>query len=206
MGTLTLATPVPSAEQSGMEQLRRRGPARKPAFLLASAGLAILPSLAACSGGTDEAPDPSETTAAAPITGTPEPNMVNADAAVDSAVAALPGGQAFAVDYNMERKLWMVGLISGSNQHELLVLPDGSEVVEQHERGRADEHDRVALQRASVPLADALSEAHRVLNGDVENALLLFEDGKPTWSVAIYAEDGTVSTVEIDGVTGEPIG
>ena len=132
--------------------------------------------------------------------------MVNADAAVDSAVAALPGGQAFAVDYNMERKLWMVGLISGSNQHELLVLPDGSEVVEQHERGRADEHDRVALQRASVPLADALSEAHRVLNGDVENALLLFEDGKPTWSVAIYAEDGTVSTVEIDGVTGEPIG
>jgi uncharacterized membrane protein YkoI len=138
-------------------------------------------------------------------TGTPPTGDSNGDAAVETAVAAVAGSAATEIDYSSDRLGWEVELISGRMEYELLVLADGSEVIDQRERGPADEEDRLAVQEATVPLAEAIDTAHQIVNGDLEEASLEDEDEKPVWEVEIRAEDGSVNEVVIDAVSGEQI-
>ncbi|QTG79533.1 PepSY domain-containing protein [Arthrobacter crystallopoietes] len=139
------------------------------------------------------------------VTGTPPTGDTNGDAAVATAVAAVAGSAAIEVDYSSDRLGWEVELISGGLEYEVLLLADGSEVLEQREKGPADEEDRLAVESAAVPLVEAISTAHQVINGNLSEASLEDEDDRPVWEVEIRAEDGSVNEVIIDAVSGERI-
>ena len=139
------------------------------------------------------------------MTGTPPTGDTNGDAAVTTAVAAVAGSAAIEADYSSDRLGWEVELVSGGMEYEVLVLADGSEVLEQREKGPADEEDRLAVESAAVPLVEAILTAHQVINGNLSEASLEDEDDRPVWEVEIRAEDGSVNEVIIDAVSGERI-
>lgn len=138
-------------------------------------------------------------------TGTPPTGDANGDAAVVTAVAAVAGSAATEIDYSSDRQGWEVELISGGTEYEVLVLADGSEVLDQREKGPADEEDRLAVESATVPLVEAIATAHQIINGDLEEASLEDEGDKPAWEVEIRSEGGDLSEVVIDAVSGEQI-
>lgn len=164
------------------------------------------PSPGATSPGAATSAAPGQTSpAAGGATGTPPTGDANGDAAVVTAVAAVPGSAATEIDYSSDRQGWEVELISGGTEYEVLVLADGSEVLDQREKGPADEEDRLAVESATVPLVEAIATAHQIINGDLEEASLEDEGDKPAWEVEIRSEGGDLSEVVIDAVSGEQI-
>ncbi|WP_158300473.1 PepSY domain-containing protein [Arthrobacter crystallopoietes] len=109
------------------------------------------------------------------------------------------------VDYSDDRQGWEVELISGGTEHEVLVLADGSEVLDQRDKGPADEEDRRAVESATVSLAEAIETAQQAAVGDLEEASLEDENDKPVWEVEIRSEGGTLTEVLIDAVSGEQL-
>jgi uncharacterized membrane protein YkoI len=138
-------------------------------------------------------------------TGTPPTGDSNGRAAVETAVAAVPGSAAVDVDYSSDRQGWEVELVSGGTEHEVLVLADGSEVLDQRDKGPADEEDRLAIESATVSLIEAIETAQQAAVGDLEEASLEDEGDKPVWEVEIRAEGGGLTEVVIDAVSGEQI-
>jgi uncharacterized membrane protein YkoI len=129
----------------------------------------------------------------------------NAQAAVETAVAAIRGSSAVELDYSDRHQAWEVDVFDVDTELEVEVSPDGSQVLEQRESGGVEAEQARELAEAKVSMAEALATAAQVEAGNVDRVTLKDEDGKPVWEIEIDSPDGSSTEVLVDATTGEQI-
>ena len=117
----------------------------------------------------------------------------------------MAGSAAIELGYSDRRQSWEVDVISGDTEHEVRVSPDGTEVIEQRESGTAESEDVTDLGAASVLMSDAIGTALAEVPGQIEEASLDDEEDMPVWEIEVEAEDGSITELLIDAVSGERI-
>lgn len=157
------------------------------------------------SSPTDEG---SVTTASPSATASPSSTASSEDQAVAlvSAVEtaeSVPGedGTAFEVDLEDSPASWEIAVAAGDRQYDVYVSRDGTEVISQEEDD-LDSDDREALDRARVPLEDALRTALSTTNGTLEDAELDTEDGVLVWEVGVDEPNGNSADVFVNAEDG----
>ena len=149
--------------------------------------------------------------ATASASGTASPSAT-ATSSGDEAVAlvsavgtaeSVPGedGQAFEVDLEDSPTSWEIAVAAGERQYDVYVSRDGSEVISQEEDD-LDSDDREALDRAQVPLEDALRTALSTTNGTLEDAELDTEDGVLVWEIGVDEPNGNSADVFVNAEDG----
>lgn len=121
--------------------------------------------------------------------------------AIETAQAATQG-VAFNLDWTRNR--WEIELIAGDRMHEVYLSADGTSITKQ-ESERAETEDRRLLERAKVPMADAITTAV----ASTPDAMLVEADletrrGEVAWE--IHTGSGTDrQRIFVDAVTGAVI-
>lgn len=185
---------------------------------VAAAGTALL--LAGCASTPPAAP-PSSTEATPATTPTPvetvtsptatespspEPSAqsehnANALVAIETAQAATEG-VAFNLDWTRNR--WEIELIAGNRIHEVYLSADGTTITKQ-EAERAEAEDRRLLERAEVPMADAIATVVTATpDALVVEADLDTRRGEVVWEVDTTAGASRQRTL-VNAVTGAVI-
>ncbi|KXZ57211.1 Peptidase propeptide and YPEB domain protein [Brevibacterium ravenspurgense] len=125
-----------------------------------------------------------------------------AQAAIDLAEKEI-GGKAIEIDFDDE-KTWELTVLKGSEEHEVEINAEGTEIVKKEkDDDEAEREDVDALKKAKTSLKDALKKAIDEQAGTIDEADLE-SDGEPTWSVEIYPEGKTDSVdVYVSAMNGE---
>ena len=125
-----------------------------------------------------------------------------AHAAIDLAEKEI-GGKAIEIDFDDE-KTWELTVLKGSEEHEVEINAEGTEVLKKEkDDDEAEREDVDALKKAKTSLKDALKKAIDEQAGTIDEADL-DTDGEPTWSVEIYPEGKTDSVdVYVSAMNGE---
>ena len=124
-----------------------------------------------------------------------------AHAAIDLAEKEI-GGKAIEIDFDDE-KTWELTVLKGSEEHEVEINAEGTEVLKKEkDDDQAEREDVDALKKAKTSLKDALKKAIDEQAGTIDEADL-DTDGEPTWSVEIYPEGKTDSVdVYVSAING----
>lgn len=124
-----------------------------------------------------------------------------AQAAIDLAEKEI-GGKAIEIDFDDE-KTWELTVLKGSEEHEVEINAEGTEIVKKEkDDDEAEREDVDALKKAKTSLKDALKKAIDEQAGTIDEADLE-SDGEPTWSVEIYPEGKTDSVdVYVSAIDG----
>ena len=166
--------------------------------VIVAATVALALGLAAC-GGASAPETPSQTAASTPTGSPSEPAVaespsgsLDARAAVDAALAAVPGGAVIEIDRDTHqgRPVWEV-VVRGSNGRgtELYIDATTGEVV------KRESAEIPPYARASAPAVDvstAMDTALSATPGTVEEAGLDREGGRTVWEVEVAGPDGRV--------------
>ncbi|MFI7583815.1 PepSY domain-containing protein [Kocuria sp. M1N1S27] len=115
--------------------------------------------------------------------------------------AAGEDGRAFEVDLQDSPASWEIAVAAGELQYDVYVSRDGTEVFSQEEDD-LDSDDRLALDRARVPLEDALRTALSATNGTLEDAELETEDGVLVWEIGVDEPGGNSADVFVNAENG----
>lgn len=145
--------------------------------------------------------EPTETPTAEP-TDTPTQNAHNAGAvAAITTAEASAGGTA----YELERtgNQWEVYVLVGNTVHEVRVSADGQQVG-RTSTDRVEAEDRTRWSRVEVPIAQAITTALTVRQGDLVEADVGRRNGRPAWDVEINVPPRR--DVYVDAVTGDILG
>ncbi|OFT96008.1 PepSY domain-containing protein [Brevibacterium sp. HMSC22B09] len=124
-----------------------------------------------------------------------------AQAAIDLAEKEIDG-KAIEIDFDDE-KTWELTVLKGSEEHEVEINAEGTEIVKKKkDDDEAEREDVDALKKAKTSLKDALKKAIDEQAGTIDEADL-DTDGQPTWSVEIYPEGKTDSVdVYVSAIDG----
>lgn len=205
---------------------------RRPITRALALGTAALLLLAGCGDAEDESLEPVDTTEAPPADdeptdepaddaeGTDEDSTETATeestggaggdhagvlAAIDLAESET-GGTAFEVD-DADGDNWEIYVASESDEIEVLVSPDGTEVLENEREGSLDDEDRAGLDAATITISEAIEIAAEHGTGSIDDVKLDDEDGGIfAWEVTftddvevyINVADGEILRVETD--------
>lgn len=125
-----------------------------------------------------------------------------AHAAIDLAEKEI-GGKAESIDFD-DDKTWDVTVLKGSEEHEVEINAEGTEVLKKEkDDDQADKEDVDALKIVKISLKEALQRALDEQAGTIDDAELE-SDGNITWSVEIYPEGKTDSVdVYVSAMNGE---
>lgn len=105
------------------------------------------------------------------------------------------GGKAESIDFD-DDKTWDVTVLKGSEEHEVEINAEGTEVLKKEkDDDQADKEDVDALKITKISLKEALQRALDEQAGTIDDAELE-SDGNITWSVEIYPE-GKTDSVEV---------
>ena len=124
-----------------------------------------------------------------------------AQAAIDLAEKEIDG-KAIEIAFDDE-KTWELTVLKGSEEHEVEINAEGTEIVKKKkDDDEAEREDVDALKKAKTSLKDALKKAIDEQAGTIDEADL-DTDGQPTWSVEIYPEGKTDSVdVYVSAIDG----
>lgn len=101
-------------------------------------------------------------------------------------------GKATELDFDDSR--WEINVIKGSEKHEVVVSPEGTEVVKKEkDDDPADQEDVDALKKVKTPLKDALGTAVDEKGGGTVDEADLTTGSSPAWEVEVYPEGETDS-------------
>jgi uncharacterized membrane protein YkoI len=117
-------------------------------------------------------------------------------AVVATAEGAVDGSRAQELERSDEDTGWEVTVVAGDTEHEVVVSPDGTEVLSQRQGWTVDDEDRAALERATVDLAQAVETAREEVDGDLEDVSLDEEGRVLVWEVDIR-EPGAEDSAEV---------
>ena len=125
-----------------------------------------------------------------------------AHAAIDLAEKEI-GGKAESIDFD-DDKTWDVTVLKGSEEHEVEINAEGTEVLKKEkDDDQADKEDVDALKITKISLKEALQRALDEQVGTIDDAELE-SDGNITWSVEIYPKGKTDSVdVYVSAMNGE---
>ena len=125
-----------------------------------------------------------------------------AQAAIDLAEKEIDG-KAIEIDFDDE-KTWELTVLKGSEEHEVEINAEGTEIVKKEkDDDEAEREDVDALKKAKTSLKDALKKAIDEQAGTIDEADLE-TGGEPTWSVEIYPEGKTDSVdVYVSAINGD---
>lgn len=134
-------------------------------------------------------------------------SSADSEKSVEKAVAAVElaenevGGVAFELDEEGKRG-WDVSVVADGQVTEVRVNTMGTEVTKTESDGRIDADDRVRVEQATVPLADAITTAAKETTGTVSSVELdRFRVRTLVWEVDFDNGDDDV-TVSVDAMTG----
>ncbi|MDQ0742733.1 putative membrane protein YkoI [Clavibacter sp. B3I6] len=191
--------------------------ARRAALALALPLLGGL-ALAGCStGGTAPAAAPapdSSSASAAPTTGTDGAAQIPADgalaAAVETAVAAVPGSALLSVDQEAGGTAWEVVVAEQDGRtHEVHTLADGSAVTAGPVADSDDPddlaEDAALLQAARVSSTDAVTAMTGAVAGTVTELGLDEDRGTVVWEGDVVDAQGVTHGVRIDAGSGDVV-
>ncbi|MGC0251654.1 PepSY domain-containing protein [Pseudactinotalea sp. Z1748] len=206
--------------------------ARRPITRGLALGTAALLLLAGCGDTEDESLDPVDATEAPPADDEPTDDATDegegteeepAETATEESTAGTggdhsgvlaaidlaeseTGGTAFEVD-DADGGNWEIYVASESDEIEVLVSPDGTEVLESEREGSLDDEDRAGLEAATITISEAIEIAAEHGTGSIDDVKLDDEDGGTfAWEVTftddvevyINVADGEILRVEDD--------